>query len=235
MRVFPTPEALAVGAADRIVEILAAAIRERGTAFVALAGGSTPRATYRELALRRAALDFGAVEFFWSDERVVSPEDPASNVRLAREGLLDPLGVDPARVHPPRTELGASDAAVNYEIALRTAFGSPTPVFDLVLLGMGDDGHTASLFPGGPELDVPSSCLVVASHASVPPHERVSFTLPLIDAARCVVFLVAGEGKAAALARVRAGDPSLPAARVKAANVEWLADAAAAGETRHSA
>ncbi len=231
LRTEPDPATLARAAADRVVDTLQAAIDARGRARIALAGGSTPRAMYEELAGRREALDWSVVEFFWSDERVVPSDHPDSNVRMAREALLDPLGIDAAQVHAPRTELGAEDAATAYEIELRTrAHDDGTPHFDLILLGMGDDGHTASLFPGGAELEVEENTLVVASTAPVEPRERVTFTLPLIDAARSVLFVVGGAAKAPALRRIFDGDRDLPAARVVPRDGEllWMVDADAA-------
>lgn len=231
LRIEPDPATLAGAAADHVVEILRAAIDARGRAWIALAGGSTPRATYEVLARRGDVLDWSAVEFFWSDERVVPSDHSDSNVRMAREALLDPLGIDAAQVHAPRTELGADDAATAYEIELRTrAHDDGTPRFDLILLGMGDDGHTASLFPGGAELEVEKNTLVVASTAPVEPRERVTFTLPLIDAARSVLFVVSGAAKAPALRRIFDGDRDLPAARVapRSGELLWLVDADAA-------
>ena len=231
LRIEPDPATLARAAADRVVDTLQAAIDARGRARIALAGGSTPRAMYEELAGRREALDWSVVEFFWSDERVVPSDHPDSNVRMAREALLDPLGIDAAQVHAPRTELGAEDAATAYEIELRTrAHDDGTPHFDLILLGMGDDGHTASLFPGGAELEVEENTLVVASTAPVEPRERVTFTLPLIDAARSVLFVVGGAAKAPALRRIFDGDRDLPASRVAPRDGEllWMVDADAA-------
>lgn len=230
MRRFATPRALAAGAADQVVETLRAALASRGRASIALAGGSTPRATYEELARRADAGVWEAVDVFWSDERVVPPTDAASNVGMARTALLDPLGVDAARLHAPKTELGPIDAALQYEIEIRTRLGDTTPAFDLILLGMGDDGHTASLFPDGPELDAPPSRLVVASSAPFDPPERITFTLTLIAAARRVLFLVAGEAKRPMLRRVLDGDTTLPAARVVPVEgtVDWFVDEAAA-------
>jgi len=231
LKVFDTPADLATAAADQIVSVLREAVESRGSASFALAGGSTPRATYEELARRGNSEWWESVEFFWSDERVVPPTDPASNVGMARAALLDPLNVDSTRIHAPRTDLGRDDAAVNYEIEIRTVLGDATPSFDLVLLGMGDDGHTASLFPDGDELEASTSRLVVGSTAPFDPPERVTFTLPLLAAARNVTFLVAGEKKASMLRRALDGDTDLPSARVRPADgtLSWFVDRAAAG------
>ena len=226
-----TAEEAVTRAADHVVATLRDAIAARGEAWLALSGGSTPRRLYEALVRRRDALDWNAVHYWWSDERVVPPDHDASNVRMARESLLEPLRVDEGRIHAPRTELGPADAATHYEIELRTVSGETTPAFDLALLGMGDDGHTASLFPDGPELDVPDSRLVVASTAPFDPPERITFTLPLIDAARAVAFLVVGDAKAEPLGRVIADDRTLPAARVRPSSggLVWFVDAAAVG------
>lgn len=245
--------ALAERAADLVTETLRQAIDERERALFALAGGSTPRATYARLseASRSKAVRWERVEFFFSDERCVPAGHFDSNVRMAREVLLTPLGIDEARMHAPRTDLPPGDAAFAYEVLLRTMFsrrpeqapaGTPdslrqlSPRLDLILLGMGKDGHTASLFPAGPELESPEGRLVVASRAPKPPHDRLSFSLGLINHAWQVLFLVSGEEKAATVARVLSSDPAggsgdlLPAVRVRPASgdLRWLLDQAAA-------
>jgi 6-phosphogluconolactonase len=230
LRRFATPQALAEAAAEHVAETLRAAVTSRGRASIALAGGSTPRATYEALARRADTAVWEGVDVFWSDERAVPPSDAASNVGMARAALLDPLGVDESRVHAPQTGLVPADAALRYEHEIRARLGGTTPAFDLVLLGMGDDGHTASLFPGGPELAAPPSRLVVASTAPFDPPERITFTLPLINAARRVLFLVTGQAKRPTLRRVLDGDTTLPAALVAPleGTVDWFVDEAAA-------
>ena len=220
--------ALARRAATTVVAMLRTAIAERGVARFALAGGRTPSATYEELA--SMDLQWAAVDFVWGDERMVGPDHDASNTRMARATLLDPLRIDPARIHAPDTSRGARDAALDYERRLRALDPSADPPrLDVVLLGMGADGHTASLFVGGAELEAPASRLVIESVAPFVPPSRISMTLPLLNAARNVVFLVSGADKRAALSRVLDGDVELPAARVRPTDgtLIWLVDASA--------
>ncbi|HKA16627.1 MAG TPA: 6-phosphogluconolactonase, partial [Myxococcota bacterium] len=196
-------------------------------------GGDTPRRMYERLAAD-TAVDWPRVEFFWGDERPVPPDHPDSNFRMTRAALLDPLGVDPRRIHrieAERPDLAA--AARDYEGELaRIAGGSPggpPPRLDLVLLGMGADGHTASLFPYTEALSEARRWVVandVPQHAT----RRITVTFPLIERARSVIVLVTGESKAAALAEVLEGalEPErLPAQRLRA-YASWVVDAAAA-------
>ena len=227
VEVLPDPAELATRACEVITQTLRQAIASRGRALFALAGGSTPKATYRALSTQPEALDWSRVHVVWGDERVVPPDHEQSNVGMARSVLLGPLHVPEENLHAPRTALGAQDAALAYEITLRELDPeAAVPRLDLVLLGLGGDGHTASLFPDGEELEAGESKLVVTSTAPSAPRERISITLPLIAAARRVVFLVSGESKRDALRRVLEGDRSLPAARVRLEDGEllWLID-----------
>lgn len=236
----PTPAALAEAAADRIVASARNAIRRRGRFVLALSGGSTPRLVYPLLASPPCvgAVDWSRVEFFWGDERAVPPDHPDSNCGLARRLLLDLLpGVRPDAVHRMPADAPDRDAAARrHEAELGRATGvrprtSERPRFDLIWLGMGPDGHTASLFPGASVLDERSRWIVPATAPrTVAVHERMSLTLPVINAARQVLFVVAGADKAAAVRSVRAGSRELPAARVRARSTLWLLDAAAAGQ-----
>jgi 6-phosphogluconolactonase len=224
--------------AARVVACANEAIERRGRFDWVLAGGSTPEQLYRLLAGPEHApqVDWSRVCFFFGDERCVSPDDAQSNYRMARGSLLGPIGASPERIHRMPGELGPERAAERYQAELEgclapAALGA-LPAFDLVLLGMGADGHTASLFPGAPELDE-TRRWVVGSHPSglVP---RLTLTLPLINAARRVLFLVAGADKAPAAREVLAGSvpAALPAARVRpsAGRAERLLDAAAAAK-----
>lgn len=184
---------------------------------VALAGGSTPRPLYERLA--RADHRWGETEVFFGDERCVPPDHPASNYRMAYESLLSHVA---ARVHRMPGE--ACDAAA-YERELDAVFGPGFPRFGLVLLGLGDDGHTASLFPGDPALDVTDRRV---ARVQRPDYSRLTLTLPVLSAATAAMFLVSGEGKRVALHRLlEVGD--VPAAHVAAERVIVVADAAAAG------
>lgn len=222
------PRAVAEAAARFIASAAASSITERGSFRFALSGGSTPRATYERLAEPdlAATVDWSRVYVFFGDERMVPPADPASNYRMARESLLDRVPVPPANVHRIEGELDPNAAAAHYA----TLLGAEP--LDLVLLGMGDDGHVASLFPGSAELGRTDRTVLV-SKAPVSPHERVTISLPVVNAARIVMLLVTGENKAARVEQVfverAGGTPRLPAARVapRRGELHWFLDAAA--------
>jgi 6-phosphogluconolactonase len=196
-------------------------LRERPRTVV-LAGGQTPRTLYALLATK--AYDWSAVDVFFSDERCVPPDHPDSNFRMAQETLLSKV---PARVH---RMAGETCDAAGYEEELRAAFGAALPAFDLVFLGIGADGHTASLFPGDPALEETQRLVVRVSR---PDHPRLSLTLPVLSASKLAVFLVSGAEKREALRRVLAGE-DLPAARVAAHRVMIIADGAAAPTSEES-
>ena len=222
--------------ADRFVEAANEAIEARGIFRVALSGGSTPRQVYPLLLepKRRDAIDWSSVEFFWGDERAVPPDHPDSNFGTAYGLLIAHLPeVRPDRVHRMPAEAEDLDAAaLSYESEVRLAFGArgdEPPAFDLICLGMGPDGHTASLFPGSTAVRE-GARWVVATWAPALDTWRMTFTFPLIAAARRVIFSVMGSNKADALSAIRQGPSDLPAARVRAERVGWIVDAAAAGE-----
>lgn len=224
LRVLPDAEAVAEAAAERI-----AAVAGVEGAHVALAGGSTPRRAYALLADRGA--DLSAATLWFSDERAVGPESPDSNFRMAAESLLDRLP-EPhrPRVHRVEGELGAEAAAERYEALVRAELGD-APAFDLVLLGLGPDAHTASLFGGKPAVEERDALVAAVPDAGMEPYvPRVTFTPPVLAGAREVLFLVAGADKAPAVARSFAEppDPQAPAGRVRPAIV--LLDEAAAAE-----
>jgi 6-phosphogluconolactonase len=240
-------EALAAAAAAYVAEVLAAAIAERGTASIALSGGSAPPPVYRALAAPplRSRVDWSRVEVFWGDERAVPPDDAESNYRLARETLLSGVPVDPGRVHRMRGELDPRRAARLYEeeLILTLGAGSPDgtpPRLDLVHQGLGPDGPTASLFPSlfaGHEADVSydphPGRLAAATEAPDEPRRRITLTLSCLCAARHVLFVAAGDRKADAVARSLAAEPPLtPGARLRpwAGDLVWMLDRAAAGE-----
>lgn len=226
--------ALADEAAARI-ERVALEAPVGGRATIALAGGDTPRATYQHLAAR--CPPWGRVEFFFGDERCVPPDHEASNYRMAREALLDRIPLRPEQVHRIRGELPPDEAAADAERTLRAAVpGEPWPVLDLVLLGMGPDGHTASLFPGGPELNETRRLMVPVHRPELPQPWRVSMTLPVINAARRVLMVVGGAEKAPVVARAVAGDPELPAGRLNPqGELTWLLTSAAAAHLEEQA
>ncbi len=206
-------EAVARAALEHVIEAATAAAQERGTFRIALAGGSTPRRLYQLLASPEASgrIDWSRWQIFFGDERAVPPDHEKSNYRMAREAFLDNVPIAADNVHRIHGELPREQAARAYAETLGTE------PLDLVLLGMGDDGHTASLFPGSPALEEKERA-VVTSESPVPPRERVSLSLPTIDAARAVLFLVTGAGKADRLAQMlgerKSGAPKLPSARI---------------------
>ena len=234
--VLPDAEAVARAGADRFVESARHAIADHGRFRVALSGGSTPKAVYPLLVSppRVDQVDWGRVEFFWGDERAVPPDHPDSNFGVAYHLLLSQLpAVRRDAIHRMPAELpDLNAAALAYEADVRLAFGvrdAEVPRFDLIWLGMGADGHTASLFPGSAGLEV-TDRLVIANHAPSLGAWRMTFTFPLINAARQVLFVVNGADKATVLRDVLAGRGDLPAARVRAERTEFLVDAAAAAE-----
>lgn len=233
----PDAAEVAREAAAEFARAAAAACTSRGAFRVALSGGTTPRATYEMLADERGpwrtSVPWEKLHVFFGDERQVSPDSPLSNCAMARETLLRHVPIPRDQVHRIRGENPDPDrAAEEYEEILRDQFRlgpGERPRFDLLLLGMGEDGHTASLFPGSKEIDEKER-LAIATRAPVEPRGRISLTLPVLNAAAEAMVLVTGASKAAAFARVRAG-ADLPAARLRPDNGTflWLADRAAAG------
>jgi 6-phosphogluconolactonase len=240
VRAFDDLDALSRAVADEVAAIARAAVAERGAFHIALSGGSTPRRLFQLLAQRGAdALPWRELVLWWGDERTVPPDHADSNYRMAREALIDPaaaFGLPAANVHRMAGELpDPAAAALAYERELVAALGTP-PVLDLVLLGMGPDGHTASLFPGSPALGETARWVVANPVTSPLVHgqtTRLTFTAPAINAARHVRFLIAGADKAAPLAQVLTGprDPTrYPSQLVAPASgdLAWFVDAAAA-------
>lgn len=234
--VLPNPDAVASETADRFVAAARDAIEERGIFRVALSGGGTPKQVYPRILDpdRRDGVDWGRVEFFWGDERAVPPDHPDSNFGAAYGMLISQLpNVRPDRIHRMPAEAPDLDAAaLSYESELRLAFGArgdAPPDFDLVWLGMGPDGHTASLFPGSAALDEQERW-AVANWAPEQEAWRMTLTLPVLNAGREVLFVVTGADKAAPLREIREGSSDLPASRVAGERVEWIIDSAAAGE-----
>ena len=225
-----SPDDLARAAAGRLMEAAHEAIAARGRFSVALSGGSTPRRLYQLLTQPpwSQGIDWSRVHLFFADERFVPHDDPESTVRLVRETLLAGAPVPDANFHAMPTEGGAPEVcAARYEAGLREFFGAEEPALDVVLLGMGPDGHTASLFPGHP----PAPGLVASVHDSPkPPPTRLTLTYSAIRAAREVWFLVTGADKAITLEQVFRSSPeddqALPAARVHARDGRslWLVD-----------
>ncbi|MGH3508664.1 MAG: 6-phosphogluconolactonase [Nocardioidaceae bacterium] len=230
----PDPAALATAVARRLLDRLAEVQAGGGIPHIALTGGTIADAIHREVARlsRGSAVDWSRVELWWGDERYVARADPDRNAGQARKALLDHVDVAADRVH----EMPASDAGYPDVDAAAAAYGDEVRRdgagrFDVVMLGVGPDGHVASLFPGFPQLDVDDRIAVGVTGSPKPPPERISLTFPTLERTRSVWFVVAGSGKAAAVARAVGGaDPhEVPAARPHGAEETlWMVDAAAA-------
>ena len=236
-RVYPDAASLARAAAEHCVTLAAEAIAARGRFAVALSGGSTPCATYALLATEEfdARVDWSRVHVFWGDERCVPPDHPDSNYRMARQALLDKTSIPTENVHRIRGELPPDQAATAYQAELEAVLGAGGR-FDLISLGMGEDGHTASLFPGTAALHEQTRW-VVAHYVGKLSVWRVTLTPVAINAAAHVTFLVSGAGKAERLREVLDGPHQpdvLPAQIVRPTDgrLLWLADAAAAVHVR---
>ena len=235
IRVFDSVPELMQAAAEEVVRGAAEAVREHGFFAWALSGGSTPRDLYSLLARPqyRDRLPWSAIHVFWGDERHVPPDDPESNFRMAREAMLDAVPVPPQNIHRIHAEEpDAAVAAEAYETELQEFFHlarNEWPRFDLLLLGLGKDAHTASLFPGG-EAVHESERLVVAPWVAAQNTFRITLTPPVLNHARLVVFLVSGDDKAEPLRAVLEGarDPERWPAQIVDGNRLWLVDRAAA-------
>lgn len=234
VRIFDGPDEVCRAAREELIQTARAAIAERARFSVALSGGSTPRRLYASLV--DAKLPWGMVHVFFGDERHVSPDHPDSNFRMARESLLSKIAIPRANVHRIQAEIGdAENAAREYEAELRRSFElrpGELPRLDLVLLGLGADGHTASLFPGTSALKEETH-LVAATWVEKLAAQRITLTISVINNAARVIFLVCGEDKARVLRSVLSNDSAgsgSPARRIRPTDGElvWLVDRAAA-------
>ena len=241
VRVFADVNELSLRAAEAVVRIINESVQANGTCSLALSGGSTPRTLYRLLSSRfRDQIPWTKVHVFWGDERYVPPGDPQSNYRMVKETLLDRVASPAGNVHPMPTGVPDPDvAARDYEKTLRNYFSRNWPRFDLVLLGLGEEGHTASLFPGSPALEETRRWVVAVKAPSEPPL-RLTLTLPALTEAANIYFLVAGPNKAQAQYHVLTGSPdpkSYPASGIRRAGgtVIWWVDREAAALVRESA
>ena len=244
IRISTTPQELFAAAAEEVMRAANEAVAARGRFTIALSGGSTPKSLFNLLATNaRTTLPWDRMYFFWGDERHVPPADPESNYRMAEEAMLSKIPVAPGNVfRMPAEDPDAVAAAEAYEKTLRKFFQTGpdgVPQFDLILLGMGPDGHTASLFPGTAALQEKSR-LVVANWVEKLKTHRLSLTLPVLNAARCVAFLVSGTDKAAVLKAVLEDDvpgEQYPSKLVKPSDGKliWFVDRAAASalSTKH--
>lgn len=236
-RIFEDGDALSRAALDELLRIMSDAVRERGRFAIALAGGHTPAKLYQMWAQAgKGAMrtPWERVHLFWGDERYVPHDDPASNYRMARESLIAHVPIPKENVHPMPTDAPQPEkAAEAYEAELRRFFGAGAPAFDLQLLGLGVEGHTASLFPGSQALEEKERW-VAAVEAPAKPPQRLTLTLPVLNQGRNSFFLVVGEDKRKIMAALRgeaSPDPSpYPAGKIQPSGpVVWFLDKAAAG------
>jgi 6-phosphogluconolactonase len=241
--IFKDARELAQGAAKFILSAIVQALTKQDRFSLVLSGGSTPRAIYALLGEPPLAdqAPWSRVHFFWGDERCVPPGDADSNYQMAFETLLAKLPLPSENIHRIQGEISPEEAALAYErdIIELFVFENNPPRFDLILLGMGEDGHTASLFPNSPALDETSRWVVAVEHNGPPEPvvARVTMTFPLINAARRVVVLVSGASKAGLVQRVLSGGGGISTLPVQRVNPEkgdltWLLDEAAAGKYR---
>ena len=238
-RVFPDIDALNRAALDELLRVMGEAIRERGRFATALSGGHTPEKLYRlwaESERQKARTPWDKVHLFWGDERFVPKDDPLSNYRMTREALIAQVPIPTANVHrvPGPDDFATPEAAAEaYEAELRKFFGSAAPAFDLQLLGLGVEGHTASLFPGSPALNEKTRW-VMAIEAPAKPPQRLTLTPVVLNQARSTFFLVAGEDKRGIIRALRSepetAPSQYPAGRIRpAGSVVWFFDKAATG------
>jgi 6-phosphogluconolactonase len=232
INIYPSLNQMITAAADLFIKSASEAIRERGVFTTALSGGSTPLPLYQLLAQSSSdnKLDWNKIQFFWGDERVVPPSHPDSNYYQANQSLLLPRQIPEAHIHRIQGELDPEIAADLYQQELLNWFSGPLPNFDLILLGMGADGHTASLFPGTRAVLHPAEYdLVAANHVPQQGNWRITSTAKLINAAKQVLFLIAGESKAETLYKVIKEQPlpdKYPIQLIRPTNgkLVWLVD-----------
>jgi 6-phosphogluconolactonase len=233
IEILPDPLALAHHAAEWMTRL---ALEVPSPIRASLSGGSTPKTLYGLLASDefRSRFPWRRVSWYWGDERFVPHDHPDSNYRMTNEAMLARAPVPPENIHAIPTDGTPEYAARRYERTLQEAYGAAMldpqrPLFDITLLGLGPDGHIASLLPGEPVLNERKRWVVAVSHGR--PEVRITMTYPVIESSRHVAFLVAGEEKAAIFSAIRAGDSQVPAARVQpVGELLWFIDRAAAGE-----
>ncbi|HLL89821.1 MAG TPA: 6-phosphogluconolactonase [Tepidisphaeraceae bacterium] len=236
IRVFPTVPALATAAADLFVELCGQAISHNGVFSIGLSGGSTPKALFELLAKEPYAsrVDWPSVDVYFVDERCVPPDHADSNYRMAKEALLSKVPLRPHAVHRMKGELDPEAAAKEYGLLLQQKFDDGG--LDLCLLGMGDDGHTASLFPGTAAVNEARHRVVAnyAENSTTGKSWRITMTAPFINRSAVAAIMVAGAGKAPTVARVLEGEPDpvkfpIQLIRPDGGKLIWMLDAAAAG------
>lgn len=234
IRIFDDPTSVAAAAAGLFAEAAAAAIQTKGSFCAALSGGSTPRRLYEELAKQpwRDQIAWEKVFLFWGDERYVASTDPLSNQKMTREALLDHVPIPSDNLFPIPFAASAGESANLYETTLRTSFGADIR-FDLMLLGLGADGHTASLFPGTTALTETKRWVCPCRPQGTGP-ERITLTFPVINRSAAILFLVTGEDKAPVIETVlgkKNNQAALPVQQVQPVQgqITWFLDKKAAG------
>ena len=234
MTVYQTPDGLADGVAEWLADL---ASMKDGDFTVCLSGGSTPRRLYERLARSPFREDFpwARTHWFFGDERFVPPDSPDSNLGMARKALLSRVPIPPDNIHAiDTTQPAPEDAAEDYDRRLRSYYGSSSldprrPLFDVNFLGLGPDGHTASLLPSEPVLDETHKWAATVAHGR--PEVRVTLTYPVLASSSYIAFLVTGIEKASILRQVRAGGSQMPAARLESqGDIRWFVDRAASGD-----
>jgi 6-phosphogluconolactonase len=234
IEIFPDSAAVARHVAEWMTS---AALEAKGPFRVSLSGGSTPKTLYSLLASDkfRGRFPWQRAFWYWGDERFVPYDSPESNYRMTREAMFDKAPVPAENIHPVPVDGSPEEAARRYEQTLKEAYGTTIlnparPLFDITLLGLGPDGHTASLLPGEPVLEERKRWVAAVSHGR--PEVRITMTYPVIESSRRVAFLVSGPEKANIFRAIQAGDSDVPAARVRpVGELFWFADRAAAGKS----
>jgi 6-phosphogluconolactonase len=239
MRVFPDLVSLSCAALDEILRIIHDAVARRGRFAIALSGGHTPEKLYELWAEKQEFRDrtpWDYVHLFWGDERYVPMDDPLSNFHMTRETLISRVSIPASNLHPIPTTLGSPEACAQaYESELRKFFGNAQPAFDVQLLGIGEEGHTASLFPGSPSLEEKKRWAMAVRVPAEPP-ERLTLTPVVLNQGRNTFFLVTGESKRTIISAIRNEPDSqqsqYPAARIQPADGSvWFLDQAAGGSS----
>ena len=251
LHIFPSPQQLSQAAAAHVAQLSSEAIAARGRFIVALSGGSLPKLLCP--ALVGQAIDWSAWHVFWADERCVPLTHPDSNYILAQQYLFDHVSIPPAQIRAPDTSIDPAQTAAAYQNTLAQMFAAqppiplpddpllfqpsnlpPLPQFDLILLGLGEDGHTASLFPAHPLLKETERWVAPIFDSPKPPPQRITLTLPVLNNARQVAFVTAGASKADILPQVFEAGSALPAHLVQPASgkLDWFVDEAAAAQLK---
>lgn len=243
LHIFKDLESLSLAALEKFLAVANQSIAARGRFLVALNGGGTPQRLFELLAAAPDKIDWTRAHAFWGDERLVPASDPGNNYALAKQTLFDHVSIPAENIHRVNTDLSTgsgqrldpAEAVADYCLLLKRFAAPPFawPRFDLVLLGMGDDGHTASLFPGSP-VDASAPVVAVTANYQGRPANRITLTPPVFNSAREIFFLVCGASKADALSHVlnRGSEARFPAARIRPndGTVHWFVDEAAAGK-----